>query len=118
MGVAKMAKTSIILARSLRRRQTDAERLLWRHLQSKQLEGFKFRRQAPIGKYIVDFVSFERKLIVEVDGGQHAVEIEKDQERENWLFTQGFNTVKFWNNEVLQNLEGVLEAIRDGIVKI
>jgi very-short-patch-repair endonuclease len=82
------------------------------------LEGFKFRRQAPIGKYLVDFVSFERKLIVEVDGGQHAVEIEKDQERENWLFTQGFNTVRFWNNEVLQNLEGVLEAIRDGIVKI
>ncbi|MGA7579511.1 MAG: DUF559 domain-containing protein [Desulfobaccales bacterium] len=86
--MAKMAKTSIILARSLRRRQTDAERLLWRHLQSKQLEGFKFRRQAPIGKYIVDFVSFARKLIVEVDGGQHAVEIEKDQERELVIYSR------------------------------
>ncbi len=118
VGVAKVVETSILLARSLRRVQTDAERLLWRHLQSKQMEGFKFRRQAPIGKYVVDFVSFARKLIVEVDGGQHAVEIAKDQKRENWLFTQGFTTVRFWNNAVLQNLEGVLEAIRESILKI
>ncbi|MGP8049842.1 MAG: endonuclease domain-containing protein [Desulfobaccales bacterium] len=116
--MAKVVETSILLARSLRRVQTDAERLLWRHLQSKQMEGFKFRRQAPIGKYVVDFVSFARKLIVEVDGGQHAVEIAKDQKRENWLFTQGFTTVRFWNNAVLQNLEGVLEAIRESILKI
>ena len=117
-GGEKVAETLIRLAKSLRRRQTEAERLLWRHLQRKQLEGVKFRRQAPIGRYLVDFVSFERKLIVEIDGGQHAVEVEKDREREVWLSTQGFTTLRFWNNEIMQNLEGVLEVIRENILRI
>ena len=99
----------------MRKRQTDAEKVLWWHLQRKQLEGVKFRRQAPIGKFIVDFVSFERKLIVEIDGGQHALEKESDEEREGWLSTQGFKVLRFWNNEDLQDLDGVLEVIRENI---
>jgi len=101
------------LAKLLRKRQTEAERILWWHLKVKQIEGIKFRRQAPLGKYIVDFVSFERKLIIEVDGGQHAVEKESDEEREYWLSTQGFRILRFWNNEVLQNITGVLTVIKE-----
>jgi very-short-patch-repair endonuclease len=113
-----VVESLIKIARSLRKRQTDAENLLWRHLQQKQMEGVKFRRQAPIGKYVVDFVSFERKLILEVDGGQHALVREKDKERDFWLESQGFRLLRFWNNEVIQNLDGVLEAIRENILKI
>jgi very-short-patch-repair endonuclease len=100
------------LARLLRRRHTDAEYLLWWHLQKRQIEGVKFRRQQPIGEFIVDFVSFQRRLIIELDGGQHAVENESDEKRDDWLRTQGFKVLRFWNNEVLQNLDGVLEIIR------
>jgi very-short-patch-repair endonuclease len=82
-------------------------------LKGKNLEGLKFRRQAPIGNYIVDFVAFEKRLVIEVDGGQHAEE-EKNNDilRDAWLNSQGFRVLRFWNNEVLQNLEGVLETIR------
>ncbi len=71
------------LARNLRANQTDAEKLIWKHLRSKQLANTKFRRQQPVGNYIVDFISFEKKLIVELDGGQHAVNTLKDQERDS-----------------------------------
>ncbi len=83
-------------------------------MKGKQLEGVKFRRQAPIGQYIVDFVAFEKRLVIEIDGGQHAEENEKDKDhqRDAWLNSQGFRVLRFWNNEVLQNLEGVLETIR------
>jgi len=64
------------------------------------MEGLKFRRQQPIGRYIVDFVCFEKKIIIEVDGGQHAVETKKDTERDEWLRSQGFKVITFWNNEV------------------
>jgi very-short-patch-repair endonuclease len=82
-------------------------------LKGKHVEGIKFRRQEPIGDYIVDFVAFENRLVIEVDGGQHAEE-EKDKDilRDAWLSKQGFRVLRFWNNEVLQNLEGVLETIR------
>ncbi|MBI4743833.1 MAG: endonuclease domain-containing protein [Actinobacteria bacterium] len=100
------------ITKQLRKNLTDAERLLWRHLRAKQLEGMKFRRQEPIGKYIVDFVCFEKKVIIEVDGGQHSEETEKDNERDEWFKIQGFKVLRFWNNEVLTNTEGVLEAIR------
>ena len=82
-------------------------------MKGKNLEGIKFRRQEPIGDYIVDFVAFEKRLVIEVDGGQHAEE-EKDNDirRDEWLGSQGFRVLRFWNNEVLQNLEGVLETIR------
>ena len=74
------------------------------------MEGIKFRRQQPIGRFIVDFVSFEKKVIIEVDGGQHSEEADRD--REQWLRSQGFNVLRFWNNEVLENTEGVLQVIR------
>jgi very-short-patch-repair endonuclease len=73
------------------------------------MEGVKFRRQQPIGRFIVDFLSFEKKVIIEVDGGQYSEEVDKDRDR--WLNSQGFKILRFWNNEVLQNTEGVLEAI-------
>lgn len=96
-------------ARELRKTMTEAERVLWYKLRGKQL-GVKFRRQQPIGKYIVDFVSFEKKLVVEIDGGQH-LENKKDIARDEWFAGNGFKVLRFWNHEVLKNIEGVLEAI-------
>jgi very-short-patch-repair endonuclease len=104
-------------AKHLRKRLTDAERLLWNHLRAKQIEGVKFRRQAPIDHYIVDFVSFENRLIVEVDGGQHAAEREKDIERDRYLKKNGFRILRFWNNEIFANIDGVLEIIRVNCLK-
>ena len=103
------------LARQLRRSQTDAEKALWARLRNKQLEDVKFRRQQPLGRYIVDFLSFERKIIVEVDGGQHNEReaSERDQQRTAWLKERGYRVLRFWSNEVLVNMEGVLEKIRE-----
>jgi len=86
-------------------------------LRHKQLEGVKFRRQQPIGPYIVDFVSFERRLVIEIDGGQHNEEIirGRDEERTAWLEERGYRVLRFWNNEVLMNLEGALERIREAL---
>ncbi len=83
-------------------------------MKNKQPEGIKFRRQQPIGPYIVDFVSFERKLVVEVDGGQHNEKdgMAKDDKRTKWLEAEGFQVLRFWNNDVVTNIEGVLENIR------
>jgi heme b synthase len=103
------------LAKNLRTNQTDAEKLLWRYLKSKQLADTKFRRQQPIGNYIVDFISLDKKLVIELDGGQHAEDKNKDQERDGWLIGQGFKVLRFWNNDVLQNIEGVLESIMEKI---
>jgi len=99
-------------ARDLRKNSTDAERLLWKHLKTKQLDGLKFRRQEQIGRFIADFVCFEKRLIVEADGGQHAQEVEKDEERTTWLNAQGFTVLRFWNNEILSNIEGVIDVIK------
>ena len=88
-------------ARNLRKQSKEAEKLLWKNLRAKQLEGFKFRRQQPIGNYIVDFVCFEKGLVVELDGGQHAVEKEKDMMRDQWLSAESFRVLRFWNTEVL-----------------
>ncbi len=113
-------KEEIALARGLRKRQTDAERALWSKLRNKQIEGVKFRRQQPIGSYIVDFVSLERKLIIEIDGGQHNQRKvrEKDEEREKWLKEKGYQILRFWNNDVLTNIEGVLEKIKETLEEI
>jgi very-short-patch-repair endonuclease len=99
------------IARNLRKQSTDAENLLWRNLRSKRLEGLKFRRQQPIGNYIVDFVCFEKRVVIEVDGGQHIKE--KDEKRDKLFDEQGFKVLRFWNNEVLGNTSGVLEVIRE-----
>ena len=100
-------------ARTLRKSMTNAERLLWRHLRAKQLKGMKFRRQEQIGRFVVDFVCYEKLLIIEADGGQHAVEPEKDEERTLWLNAQGFRVLRFWNHEILTNVDGVLEVVRE-----
>jgi very-short-patch-repair endonuclease len=101
------------LGKALRKRPTDAEQLLWRHLRMKQMEGLKFRRQQPIDHYIADFVCFENRIIIEVDGGQHAAEGNKDKERDSYVQQLGFKVLRFWNNEVFQNITGVLEVIRE-----
>jgi very-short-patch-repair endonuclease len=103
------------IAKVLRKRPTDAERLLWKHLKAKQLEGFKFRRQQPIGNYVADFVCFEKRIVVEIDGSQHAVEKEREKDitRDSWFTKQGFKILRFWNNEVMQQTEGVLEVIKN-----
>ena len=103
----------IALGKILRKRPTDAEQLLWKQLRLKQIEGFKFRRQQPIDKYIVDFVCFERRIVIEVDGGQHTTQNKDDVIRDTYLRQQGFHVLRFWNNEVLQNTNGVLEVIRE-----
>ena len=102
---------SIERARELRKNLTDAERKLWKYLRRKQIEGHRFRRQVPIGPYYVDFLCLERRLVIEVDGGQHADRQAEDAKRTAWLESQGFRVLRCWNNEVLQNFEGVVEAI-------
>lgn len=103
-------------ARNLRIHQTNVEKLLWQHLRNRQMLDQKFRRQFPIDTYIVDFVCLELKLIVELDGGQHAEQIEYDQQRTKQLQKRGFKIIRFWNKDVLQNTTGVLEAIRMAIL--
>ncbi len=98
-------------ARKLRINQTEAEKRLWYHLRNRQLGGFKFRRQHPVSPYVVDFFCEERGLIVELDGGQHTPE--KDEKRTAFLEEQGFHVMRFWNNDVLQNTEGVLKTLLD-----
>jgi very-short-patch-repair endonuclease len=97
-------------ARELRRSLTDAERKLWQLLRSRQLSHLKFRRQVPLGPWIADFVSYEHKIIVEADGGQH-VDSERDKARDVDLAARGFRVIRFWNNDILTNTNGVLEQI-------
>lgn len=99
-------------AKALRSNQTEAELRLWYHLRAHRFMDLKFKRQKPIGSYIVDFVCVERMLIVELDGGQHSEQIEYDQRRDDWLRSQGYTVLRFWNNDVMQQLDGVLEQIR------
>jgi very-short-patch-repair endonuclease len=98
------------LARYLRRNQSEAEEKLWLSLWKRNLDGVKFRRQQPIGKYIVDFICLEKKLIIEIDGGQHNQSpiIQTDLQRTKWLESKGYRVIRFWNNDVLTNMDGVL----------
>jgi very-short-patch-repair endonuclease len=98
-------------ARALRQRLTDAEKLLWRHLRNRGLGGWKFRRQYPVGPYIVDFICPEKNIVIEIDGGQHAANEALDLQRSAFLNKMGYRVLRFWNNEVLQETEAVLEAI-------
>ena len=103
---------SIARARTLRASQTDAERLLWRHLRNRGLQGWKFRRQRSIGPYVADFVCMEARLIIEVDGSQH-MECRSDTKRTAYLESKGFRILRFWNNEVLGRAGAVLSSIGD-----
>ncbi len=98
---------SIAKARELRKNLTEGEQALWKHLRMRRLAGYKFRRQQPIGPYIVDFVSFERRLIIEVDGGQHFQQVDYDAERTVYLEAQGYQVLRFWNRQVLEEIEAV-----------
>ncbi len=102
-------------ARSLRSNQTEAEQRLWYHLRARRFFGLKFKRQKPVGNYIVDFVCFSPKLIVEIDGGQHVERVEYDNRRDRWLCNEGFMVLRFWNNQVLGDTEAVLESIRETV---
>ena len=99
-------------ARTLRREMTEAERCLWYQLRAHRFMGLKFKRQKPLGRYIVDFVCLEIGLIIELDGGQHAEQLVYDQRRDCWLKEQGFTVLRFWNHEVLQQTDAVLERLR------
>lgn len=98
-------------ARRLRLGATNAERVLWQRLKAKRLHGWKFRRQEPVAGHIADFLCYEAGLVIEVDGGQHADDADADEQRTKVIAAQGFRVVRFWNNEVLENIEGVLETI-------
>ena len=102
----------IPLARNLRKNQTDTEQILWLQLRKKRFLNYKFRRQFPIEPYVVDFICLELKLIIELDGSQHSEQIDQDAERTSFLNQRGFKVVRFWNNEVVDNLDGVLESLR------
>jgi len=103
-------------ARNLRQNPTEAEKRLWSRLRRKQLGGYRFRRQSPIGGYVVDFVCPSRKIIIEVDGGQHSAS--RDADRTKWLEGEGYRVLRYWNHDVLENTDGVLNDIlsnlRDG----
>ena len=99
-------------AKALRSNQTEAEQRLWYHLRAHRFMGMKFKRQKPVGRYIVDFVCLERRLIIELDGGQPAEQAAYDRERDAYLRSEGYTVMRFWNNDIMQELEGVLEQIR------
>jgi very-short-patch-repair endonuclease len=98
-------------ARRLRRNQTDAERTLWFQLRDRRLDGWKFRRQVPIDRYVVDFFCADAHLIIELDGGQHAIRAQHDEERTRILEAMGYLVLRFWNNDVTGNIDGVLQVI-------
>ena len=100
-----------VRARALRKAQTDAETLLWSHLRDRRFQGLKFRRQRPIGPYFADFACIEIGLVIEVDGGQHGEQVEYDVRRAAVMKENGFQTLRFWNHEVLGQTEAVLEKI-------
>jgi very-short-patch-repair endonuclease len=103
------------VARRLRKHSTDTKGHLWRHLRDRQIEGFKFRRQQPVGTYVVDFVNLEKKVVIELDGGRHTLH-PGDRIRDEWLQAEGYKVLRFWDNQVFSNLEGVLETIRDALL--
>jgi very-short-patch-repair endonuclease len=99
-------------ARELRHQMTEAEKTLWRHIRADQLGGNRFRRQVPVGPYVLDFCCLKKKLAIEVDGGQHA-DSRRDLSRTHWLERYGYQVLRFWNNDVLANIEGVLAVIAE-----
>ena len=98
-------------AKNLRQQMTDAEKILWRELRAHRFQGVKFKRQKPIGTYIVDFVSPLHKLVIELDGGQHAQSSAYDEKRDGFLRAQGYTVLRFWNNEFLTQRAAVLQVI-------
>jgi len=108
---------STAIARRLRRNETEAEKKLWQALRARQFLGLKFRRQSPVAGFVADFLCEERRVIVEADGGQHA-ENQADLERTARLRAAGYEVIRYWNNDIMANLEGVLEDLRGRMVAI
>jgi very-short-patch-repair endonuclease len=104
-------KDTLAKARRLRRDMTEAEKRLWYLLRGHRFDGVKFKRQVQVGPYIVDFASISRRLIIELDGGQHDSQREYDARRTAWLEADGYRVIRFWNNEVFENLDFVLQSI-------
>ena len=100
-------------SRELRNNATEAERKLWPHLSARKLRGIRFNRQFPVGQFICDFVSREHRLVIELDGGHHAANADYDARRTLFLNAQGYRVLRFWNNEVIDNLDGVLTMIEE-----
>ncbi|MBB5708088.1 endonuclease domain-containing protein [Sphingopyxis panaciterrulae] len=98
-------------SRELRLNATDAERKLWQQISARKVAGVRFNRQFPIGSFICDFVSRSARLVIEVDGGQHAVDVAKDEARTAYLEARGYRVIRFWNNDVLERIEGVVSEI-------
>ena len=109
------AKRLTPLSRALRQSATEAEEKMWKHLRNRQLDGFKFRRQSKIGGFIGDFVCEQTRIIIELDGSQHGERIEQDTARTVVLESNGYRVLRFWNSDVLQNMSGVLEVIRNSL---
>lgn len=105
-------RTPTLRSRELRNNATVAERKLWQHIRNRQLSGARFNRQVPIGPFICDFVARTPKLIIELDGGQHAVRTVEDERRTRFLESRGYRVLRFWNNDVLENVGGVLSVIQ------
>ena len=110
-----MKRLNVDRARGLRASQADAEQLLWYHLRHRRLQGWKFRRQHEIGPYIADFACPGAGLIVELDGGQHGDQLAYDESRTRKLQEEGYRVLRFWNNDVLKNIDSVLEAILEAL---
>ena len=98
-------------SRELRLNATDAERKLWAQISARKVAGVRFNRQFPVGPFICDFVSRSARLVIEVDGGQHAVDVAKDEARTAYLEARGYRVIRFWNNDVLERIEGVVAVI-------
>jgi very-short-patch-repair endonuclease len=98
-------------ARFLRSNMTETERFVWQRIRRRQLAGFKFRRQHPLGPFIVDFVCLERKLVLELDGGQHAAQTEYDAQRTSWLAERGYRVFRVWNFEAIEEWDAMAERI-------
>ena len=111
----KMNKLLKQRSRDLRKNLTDAEQKLWQKLRNKQINDHKFRRQFVLGNYIVDFICLDKRLIVEVDGGQHMENVDYDLQRDEWLKSQNFKILRFWNNQVLNEIDSVLEVIENNL---
>ena|SRR5882724_2165595 len=111
---AVASRLPVVRARRLRSNMTDAERKLWFALRDRRFTNFKFRRQVPVGPFIADFLCYDARLVIEVDGGQHAESV-RDSRRDQWLAANNFRVLRFWNNDVLMNIEGVLTLILDAL---
>lgn len=113
MNAHRTPPDAIQKARTLRSNMTDVERVVWQAIRGEQMDGYKFRRQFAIGKYIADFACIEKKLVIELDGGQHQDHQDYDEQRNIFMQEQGWQVLRFWNTDVLENPDGVLFRIAE-----